>query len=441
MRKQLLLSFLNLLISCVVLSAMAEATLPAAKQQDSTHQYLQDRQQWQEQISLLEQEAGPFSLQMIEPLKNYALLLAKNNDREMAVEALRRAQHILHRQQGVHTPEQLNLMHQLVSISLQGHDYLNADGLQAFIFYLSNRDDNLDSKITAQRALANWYLNSGQFKLAITTVTKTIDLVESRENDQSLRLIELLLDKTLYRQMAGLCCNRKYLEEALQIAESAQAAVDIKDDIQFRLADVSLLESQHARAISHWQRLSTSITSGPRLITGSRKFNDREEIIKRYYRVTDDPLRRQFLQEMSREQKRIDLYLPPQFFTVNNNLERLPIVIRKAGEITRNKEKLSQTVGYPFAFLREQLEQILPLRLQKTDGMNTLSLKLNFTVTDKGRVKEIRIEGEAPRSLKKLLRDTLITSRYRPALESGQPITTHDVSIIQTFTTYDINPT
>ena len=65
---------------------------------------------------------------MIEPLIIYALLLAKNSDLEMAVEVLRRAQHILHRQQGVHTPEQLNLMHQLVSISLQGHDYLNADG-------------------------------------------------------------------------------------------------------------------------------------------------------------------------------------------------------------------------------------------------------------------------------------------------------------------------
>jgi uncharacterized protein YggU (UPF0235/DUF167 family) len=73
--------------------------------------------------------------------------------------------------------------------------------------------------------------------------------------------------------------------------------------------------------------------------------------------------------------------------------------------------------------------------------MNMLSLKLIFTVTDQGRVKAIRIEGEAPHSLKKLLRETLNTSRYRPALESGQPITTHDVSIIQTFKTYDINPT
>jgi len=158
---------------------------------------------------------------------------------------------------------------------------------------------------------------------------------------------------------------------------------------------------------------------------------------KQYYQISEDPMRRRSLYQMTPEQRRTSLHLPPQFFIVNNNPGLLPIMIRDSTDSIENNEKLTHTVGSPFVFLRDQLEQILPLRLRQTENLSSLKLVLTFTVTDQGRVKNIRIEGEAPRALKKLLRDTLSSSRYRPALQASRPVTTLDVSITQTFTIDD----
>lgn len=432
MRKQRLVSFLHLLMTLLALAAVAEPPSLA----NSTDR-ADELQRWRDTINQLEQESETFSIEIVESLKSYAAVLAKAGQREEAVETLRRAQHILHRHQGVHTPKQLDLVHQLVSISLEDLDYLNADQLQGFIFYLADRTDDLDSKIAAHQRLADWYLRSGQFKRATTTVKEAIDLIESADNNQHPELIPLLLNQALYRQMAGLCCNRKYLQRAQQLAESTSAATDIKDEIQLRLADASILEGKQAKAVLHWQNLSKPAFREPALITGRRQFNDPEDMRKQYYQVSEDPMRRRSLYQMTPEQRRTSLYLPPQFFIVNNNPSLLPIMIRDSIDSIENKEKLTHTVGSPFVFLRDQLEQILPLRLRQTEGLNTLELLLVFTVTDQGRVKNIRIEGEAPRALKKLLRDTLSTSRYRPALQASRPVTTLDVSITQTFTIDD----
>lgn len=429
MRKQCLVSLLHLLMSLLALAAVAE---PAALA--TSNEAVDKVQQWQDTINQLEQESETFSIEMVESLKSYALVLAKAGHREEAIETLRRAQHILHRHHGVHTPQQLNLIHQMVAISLTDQDYLNADQLQGFIFYLTDRTGDLDSKIAAHKDLADWYLRSGQFKRATTMVKKAIELIESSGDNQHQELIPLLLNQALYRQMAGLCCNRKYLERAQQIAESSLAATDIKDEIQLRLADASILEGKQAKAVLHWQNLSKPVSREPGLITGRRQFNDPEEMRKEYYQVSEDPMRRRSLYQMTPQQRRNSLNLPPQFFMVNNNSGLLPIMIRDGIDSIENKEKLTHTVGSPFVFLRDQLEQILPLRLRRTEGLNTLKLVLTYTVTDQGRVKDIRIEGEAPRALKKLLRDTLSTSRYHPALQASRPVTTLDVSITQTFT-------
>ena len=432
MRKQRLVSFLHLLFSLVVLTTAAEPA-PLATNSEAADEL----RQWHNTITQLETESGTFSIAMVTPLRQYATALAATGSYEKAIEMLRRAQHILHRHQGVHTPEQQALIHQLVSINLESQDYLIADQLEGFIFYLNDRNDDLNLRIAAHQGLADWYFRSGQFKRATATVKKAIDLIESAGEDQHQELIPLLLNQARYRQMAGLCCNRKYLERAQKLAESTHVATDVKDDIQLRLADTSIIEGKQTKAVLHWQNLSTPVSREPGLIPGRRQFNNPEEMRKQYYQVADDPLRRPSLYQMTPQQRINNLYLPPQFFMVNDTPSPLPIIIRDSTENIKDQEKVSHIVGSPFVFLRDQLEQILPLRLKQAEALNALELELTFTVTDQGRAKDISIKGDAPRALKKLLRDSLSTSRYRPALQSSQPVTTHDVSITQTFTIDD----
>ena len=90
-------------------------------------------------------------------------------------------------------------------------------------------------------------------------------------------------------------------------------------------------------------------------------------------------------------------------------------------------------VGHPVVFSEKQLDQILPLRLQR--NKEELSIEVRFTVTETGDLRDIEVvESNAPAKLNRLLKKALRKTYYRPALTDGRPVVSENVSLVQTFT-------
>ena len=91
-------------------------------------------------------------------------------------------------------------------------------------------------------------------------------------------------------------------------------------------------------------------------------------------------------------------------------------------------------VGNPFQFTFKQLQTILPSSLRNDADLATLSIELDFTVTETGAIRDIELtKSNAPVKLNRLMKQVLRKTRFRPALVEGQPVITHNVTLTQSF--------
>jgi TonB family protein len=69
--------------------------------------------------------------------------------------------------------------------------------------------------------------------------------------------------------------------------------------------------------------------------------------------------------------------------------------------------------------------------------MEELKIELSFTVTSEGDLEEIEVKNStAPVKLDRLVVDALRKAHYRPGLVNGLPVTTKNVSLVQTFSSH-----
>ncbi|MDZ7684893.1 MAG: hypothetical protein U5O39_07675 [Gammaproteobacteria bacterium] len=71
--------------------------------------------------------------------------------------------------------------------------------------------------------------------------------------------------------------------------------------------------------------------------------------------------------------------------------------------------------------------------MQDEEDLASLSVNLEFTVKADGRVSDVVVDGDAPPKLKRLMRDVLYKSHFRPRLVEGSPVATENFRLTQTF--------
>ena len=407
-----------------------------------------DLEQLQLQIEQIEQNFGPFSNQLFEPLMALAKQQLAVSDTVNASETLLRAQNIAHRNEGVYSSRQLEILNTQKQLALADGDFETANKLRKFAFFVTTREsDSSDpAVISAYSELAQWYMQSGQTRDARRLLTEAIELARGFNIDP----LPLAVQYNRARRLEGLCCRAKELEELTSESAGLNPGNENLASAYLELGYSMTLARKQDRAIEFYakahQLLPEGLTNEPVPIPSRGILNKhRNPYGKEYYRVNRHPLalgNQRELEKMTEQEFFEDPARPPGWFLHDPNQEHIGYVdhmVRSTApsgsaqmSMSRSREMVQAMVGSPILYSADQLQQLLSSRAYRK--LQDYRIVLSFTVEDNGDLDDIQIvESTAPNKLNRLLTETLARIYYRPALENGVPVTRYNVRLVQSF--------
>lgn len=397
-----------------------------------------------DQIESLLASEGEFSKNLIEPLIALGRQHVENGNATEAEDALRRAQHIIHRNEGVHALRQLEIVELMTELHLSREAPYDADREQQLALYITERNYGSDSTrlLPALSQLAAWYADTGQFFRARRVLERQIDIIEDEAGDADPRLIEPLIESARIRRLQRICCSYRLLEDAREIAEQNPDMPAIeKAEVFAELGDAYIASGREDRAreayATGWDLLGADLASArfaePAQIATSEDLEKAERATKRVFRVDQDPLGFNRYREMSVEERLGLESQPPQQFLVPLTDTNRSFHIKDTFTTDELDDKTRKIVGQPFQFILPQLQQLLPLSAQNEADLADLEVELAFTVREDGRVSDVEVDGDVPIKLKRLMRKVMYKATFRPRLVDGQPVATTNYRLTQTF--------
>ncbi len=384
---------------------------------------------------------GEYAMELVDILiglgRNYSVL----GSPDLAEAALERAQHIVHRNEGVYSPGQFEILEIRTRIALENNQPLVADKQQRFLFYLGSRHfDGLDA-LPAYLKLSRWYLDTGQYHRARSTLKKAINLIQENDGEFSLLQLEPLRLVAETRRLQGNCCGEKSLGKALDVLNQNDVApADIQAKIYLELADAYGFRGKSEKAAELYSKAQAlGLGNGdraPELLIMSNRLDSLRRTQMRIYQVETDPFHSSYRQitRKSDEEMLLADHQPPQFFVAASSESRFGVKIKDALQVASSTEKFENMTGSPFQFALKQVRNILPGSLSSEESLASLSISLSFTVTGEGKIRNVvLLSSNAPAKLNRLMKDVMHKTRFRPALVDGQPEIAHNVTITQSF--------
>ena len=205
-----------------------------------------------------------FSPQLMNVIMAKSSTLMNLGKFDEAIQELRRAQHITHRDDGIYSATQLPIVEELFKISYQRGEYLDADKQQSFTLRVNERaygedsEEMLPTLIRLGRYFADRgalssqfgdnemrYLRESLFRKSLELYERAIKIVEVNYGSNDPRLVKPLqgLSRTRLMQRAN-NKSEQALERALYLIES-NPATDLPDRIEgiIRLGDLYTMTS------------------------------------------------------------------------------------------------------------------------------------------------------------------------------------------------------
>lgn len=395
-------------------------------------------------IDALAAESGGFSLDLVDPLITRARTHITDGDDVAAEEALLRAQHVIHRNEGVHALRQLEIIDLMTELHLDREEPEDADRQQQLAVYLAERNYGKDSVevVPALMKLEAWYADTGQFMHAQRTIDRALDIIRAEGGDADPRLIEPLMEAARIRRLHRICCSYKLLEEARDVVEAnPQLPADERAAVYAALGDAYLASNRTDRATEAYRlgwsaldgELANSQFNQPVQIALAEDLEGSDRVNKKVFTVNRDAMGFARYREMTVEERLgIETRPPQQFFVPLTQGDR-DFHIKENFGVDDPMEKTRKMVGQPYQFILPQLQQIMPLSAHDEAKLAMVEVDLEFTVEADGRVADVEINGNAPAKLKRLMRRVLYKSHFRPRLVDGEPVATENYRLVQTF--------
>jgi len=398
-----------------------------------------------ESVSDLESQYGPFTELLIEPLLGLARGYAALNDYPQAMSASNRAQHLTHRNDGVYSLRQLEAVDMMTDFHLSLREAQKADKQQSFSLFIGehNFDEDSPELLPALEKISNWYVDTGQFSRAEKALDRSQTIISSSSSHLDLQHLPSITLRAKIKRLRGSCCSYKVLEEALEIVHANPDTPDeIKTWIYTELADSYTITGNTDGASNYYRLAWASMNEAdrkthfawPKEIALSNKLNDSKPSNLRTYRLEKDRFSQPELIRVTPQEKLLLESLPPQEFLLPVNESELKVRIRDRSYGNPNIEKVTRVVGHPFQFIHNQLTNILPMNLQSDAQLSHLAVELNFTVGEIGNIYDIEVgTPDLPVKLKRLMREVLRKTKFRPRMVDGEPTETTQVNLYQTF--------
>lgn len=391
-------------------------------------------------VATISSADGEFSSELFEPLMGLSRTYLATDSPGQATKTLRHAQHIAHRNDGVYSPRQSEIVDLLTRIALDAQQPLEADRQQGFQFFLGTHQFAGSDALPAHIKQGEWFIETGQYNRARKILQQAITLIVEAGDESDLRQLQPLRLIAKARRLQGRCCGEKQLEKALEIiAENSDIPGDLHADVYFELGDAYTLRGKSAEAarlyLKAWQSVNDGQARKPEMIVMSDLLHSARSTQKRTFRIERDAFgTHRRMRQMTQDEEIVAEYQSPQFFLVPLEHDRYGLRIRDSRQASPTHAKTEKMVGTPFQFAFAQLQNILPRSRKSEVALAAISIALDFTVTGKGAIRDIEIiKSNAPAKLNRLMGDVLRKARFRPALVDGQPIVTQNVTITETF--------
>lgn len=404
--------------------------------------------QYQAEIEQIEASAGEFTFALFEPLMGLARSLQKIGEIEGAAETARRAQHISHRHEGVHTPRQLEALELLTLLHLSEQEPLEADKQQRFAYYVRKSNVEPDSleQLPAMEKLAKWFEKTGQLHRARKLNEESLEIVEAHFGEDAIEQLPYLQRLAKLKRLQRVCCSTRIMAQALDLVDANPSVDDkLKAQTYLEVADAHTISGNRTEAETFYERAWNLMTpaertarfSQPKKIALSRPLDNQTSLATRVYRVERDSFgRRELTPMLDRERRELES-LPPQEFVLDTDTPGYDVRIRdRSVSPTHDLKPAMRTVGYPYKFLREQFLQVLPHRLHSDESLANLVVDLEFDIDSSGKPFNVTVLSvNTPAKVNKLMRDVVRKSRFRPRMENGQTVATRAFRLTQSFAT------
>jgi tetratricopeptide (TPR) repeat protein len=389
--------------------------------------YRRAEESYQTSIGIVEKHGGIYSTRLVSKLSRLGGLYYQTGQYDESMEILRRAQHIIHRQKGVYSLDQLNIVDWITQINLRTNKAREADIQQHYYYMInaSNYGENDPRIIPALTKLADWYRRSGQYPSALDAYRRTLDLMEELKPEADLERLEPLraISTTLYLQ--GSCCADEPLSRALEVVTNSSSA-DLSDqlDALMHLADMRLLQRRHDEARELYQRAWKMVA--PENNMSQRGMDLFGSPTRLGVAKTDDVVTAFRLASEG--------YSQPEY--VGSQRIRLGDQVEKQGSSwseDSGRSPAGKLIGDPLPLCYSEV-----LALARTRDVNRLAtyyMDLDFTVNQNGKVIAVEVlESNTPFKLGRFVKNMLYNTRFRPRYEDGEPVLTEHVELRQTFT-------
>lgn len=368
-------------------------------------------------IQLIERRSGSYTSELLPVLNHLGSLYYDSSDYDLATDAFRRAQHITHRNGGVYTLRQLDIVDWITMIDLKTTRRKDADRQQRFYYSINVRNYGEDDPrmLPAMNKMADWFRSSGQLRNAITTYKKALDVIDRNELNETEKLQPLRgISSVAY--LKGSCCTEKQLGEVLDIVNNDPGSDDVDElDALVHLADMLMVRKKRAKAEQYyrqaWNRLgaenplTSELFSTPELLGVSRI----EDVYDAYY-VT--------VEGRARTNKTV--------FHISN---------KNDGSFSfgaKPKKYSAAVIGEPLSLCTSEALELA--RTDDADDLEAYFVDVDFTVNRGGGVSNVSlVDSNAPSRLRRYVTNTLRYSRYRPTLLDGETVDTDNIKLRQTF--------
>ncbi len=396
-------------------------------------------------ITDLEQAKGTYAPDLQDPLIDLARIYADTGRIDKAHETLRRAQHLMHRQDGVYALRQLEVIDLLFQLEMNDGKFPGAENQQQFALFISEHNTGADDPelLPALHKMARWQFETGQYQSSRKTLTRAMDIITSKLGANDPRMVEFLTLQARTRQLEGGCCVAEILEQARAILEANPSQNDEYPTLLFSLADAYIAdrEPELAAELYHraatYQTLQSSQTAPdnelpPRLIPTYgqlKRFTPHKQVyVPKKNSLDYFPSRQALLERQGfEEQPREEIFVIP--FEDHQYNVRLTSNPRNRGS-----ESLHVMVGEPVQFELGHLQEILPASYLHGTKLAETRIQLTFSVLADGTVTNLDVvSSNAPNKLQQLVKRALSMSKFRPRLVNGNAVDTHQLEIMQTF--------
>jgi tetratricopeptide (TPR) repeat protein len=382
-------------------------------------------------------EKGDFAIDLIEPLMGLSRGYMATGSIDLAEETLRRAQHISHRNEGVYSPKQFEAIELLTRIALNSNDPGEADKQQRFLFFLGVHNFDGLEVLPVYMRYSRWFIETGQYQMARKTLEQAIDLVLETSTEQDIRQLEPLRLLAKIRRFEGSCCGEKSLKKALEIISTNDSiAGDLRSEAYSELADAYTLRGKPDEAarfyLLAWKATNDGTDQAPRMIAMSGKLNTARRTRTKSYRMGQDRFSGfSRMEPISIDEDIAAKDKDPQQFLVPLQDSNYNI---KSSDAMRSSNSQEKMIGRPFQFFLAQIQNILPNSMKHDASLASISISLDFTVTAEGTIRDVEFtKSNAPVKLNRLMEEVIKKTRFRPALVDGHPVSTQNVTVIQSF--------